>query len=86
LIADTLTISSQTSCCFSTCETESRDVISDMESLRSLIEQKDDVINELQCNNSSLLKMLETKSVSSSDKTVVVPLITRSRALYHIFL
>jgi chromosome segregation ATPase len=52
-------------------ETESRDVISDMESLRSLIEQKDDVINELQCNNSSLLKMLETKSVSSSDKTVV---------------
>ncbi|XP_063426275.1 thyroid receptor-interacting protein 11-like isoform X5 [Mytilus trossulus] len=52
-------------------ETESRNVIEEMENLQSLIKQKDDVINDLQNNNASLLKMLESKSVSLSDKTVV---------------
>ncbi|VDH89781.1 Hypothetical predicted protein [Mytilus galloprovincialis] len=52
-------------------ETESRNVIEEMEKLQSLIKQKDDVINNLQSNNASLLKMLESKSVSSNDKTVV---------------
>lgn len=52
-------------------ETESRNVIEEMEKLQSLIKQKDDVINDLQNNNASLLKMLESKSVSTNDKAVV---------------
>ncbi|XP_062621863.1 thyroid receptor-interacting protein 11-like isoform X2 [Saccostrea cucullata] len=44
----------------------------ELEKLKSLLEEKDRVISELQTNNSSLLKMLETKSVNSlGDKTLV---------------
>ncbi|XP_061173845.1 thyroid receptor-interacting protein 11-like isoform X1 [Saccostrea echinata] len=44
----------------------------ELERLKSLLEEKDCVISELQTNNSSLLKMLETKSVNSlGDKTLV---------------
>ena len=43
-----------------------------MEKLQSLLKEKDRVISELQTNNSSLLKMLETKSMNSlGDKTLV---------------
>ncbi|XP_052106690.1 thyroid receptor-interacting protein 11-like [Mytilus californianus] len=52
-------------------ESESRNVIEEMEKLQSLIKQKDDVINDLQSNNASLLKMFESKSVSTNDKAVV---------------
>ncbi|XP_022332079.2 uncharacterized protein LOC111129874 isoform X5 [Crassostrea virginica] len=44
----------------------------EMEKLQSLLKEKDRVISELQTNNSSLLKMLETKSMNSlGDKTLV---------------
>lgn len=44
----------------------------EMEKLKILLREKDTVISELQTNNSSLLKMLETKSINSlGDKTLV---------------
>lgn len=44
----------------------------EMEKLKILLREKDRVISELQTNNSSLLKMLETKSLNSlGDKTLV---------------
>lgn len=44
----------------------------EMEKLKILLREKDIVISELQTNNSSLLKMLETKSINSlGDKTLV---------------
>ncbi|XP_048733760.1 thyroid receptor-interacting protein 11-like isoform X4 [Ostrea edulis] len=44
----------------------------EMEKLQAFLKEKDSVISELQNNNSSLLKMLETKSLSSlGDKTLV---------------
>lgn len=44
----------------------------EMEKLKILLREKDKVISELQTNNSSLLKMLETKSLNSlGDKTLV---------------
>lgn len=44
----------------------------EMEKLKILLREKDTVISELQTNNSSLLKMLETKSLNSlGDKTLV---------------
>lgn len=44
----------------------------EMKKLKILLREKDTVISELQTNNSSLLKMLETKSLNSlGDKTLV---------------
>lgn len=44
----------------------------EIEKLKILLREKDTVISELQTNNSSLLKMLETKSINSlGDKTLV---------------
>lgn len=44
----------------------------EMKKLKILLREKDTVISELQTNNSSLLKMLETKSINSlGDKTLV---------------
>ncbi|XP_052766404.1 thyroid receptor-interacting protein 11-like isoform X4 [Mya arenaria] len=42
-----------------------RDVIAEIETLKGQLEKKDSVINELKRNNSSLLKMLDSKSKSS---------------------
>ena len=53
-------------------ESSSRAINAQIEELRSVISQKDDIVNELKSNNEALLRMLEERSMQlHGDKTLV---------------